>query len=310
MGSRITVSCSKHRRRLAVALGCVAMAAVGSVSVVRPASAQASTATNAKEYGSSWEEYQALKAKANGGTVHTLSTMPDWSGFWRNSADPSKMDPSSIVAALTPKYRAAYDVKRANIDKGIEWDRLSWCLPMGMPRWLADPWLHEFTFNPKQAWLLYEQLQEERRIYTDGRGHVPDSVAIPLWEGDSIGFWDGDALIIHTNHLKPGEYWRGSPETSYQASTVEHMRKVDDDTIEVQLTVYDPVSLSRPVKLTYRYKKIKDPGVRMDYDSCEEGNSVFRTPEGGTGYVLPGDPGYRNPTTFGISDVALDSMPK
>jgi hypothetical protein len=261
-------------------------------------------------FASSWDEFQALKAKAKGGTVFTPMTVPDWSGIWRRAGNPEAMDASPIVEAMTPKYKAAYVEKRARIAKGIEWDRLSWCLPMGMPRWLADPWLHEFIVTPKQTWMLYEQLQEERRVYTDGRGHVSDAVALPQWEGDSIGFWDGDTLVIHTNHMKAGEYWRGAPDFSFQVSTIERWRRVDADTIEAQLTVYDPVSLSHPVHLTYTYHKIKDPDVRIDYDSCEEGNNNFRTAEGGTGTLLPGEPGYRDPTNFGIPEVAIDSRPK
>ena len=261
-------------------------------------------------YKSSWDEYQDLKAKAKGGTVYTASNTPDWGGMWRQAFDPEKLDPQAIVPALTPKYLAAYQKKRANIAKGIEWDRLSWCLPMGMPRWPADPWLREFVITPKQTYLMYEQLQENRRVYTDGRGHVPDNVAIPLWDGDSIGFWDGETLVIHTNHIKAGEYWRGSPDTSFQASTIEKIRRVNADTIEDKLTVYDPVSLTRPVHLSYNFVRIKDPAVRIDYDSCEEGNDNYQTAEGGTGTRLPGEPGYREPTSFGIPEVALDSMPK
>ncbi len=262
-------------------------------------------------YASSWEEYQALKAKARGGTVLTRAKMPDWSGLWRRSGTPEEqLDPSEVVTALTPKYKAAYDVKRAKSAQGIEWDRASACLPVGMPRWPADPWLHEFIITPKQTWMLYGQLQENRRVYTDGRGHISEVVAIPEWDGDSIGFWDRDTLIIHTNHIKPGEYWRGSPETSYQASTVERWRRLDADTMESRETVYDPVSLTRPVHLRYTYSRVKDPEVRIVFDSCEEGNNNFPTADGGTGTLLPGEPGYREPTTFGIPEVAIDSKPK
>ncbi len=278
------------------------------IGVTNPRAAAA--APSAATYPNSFDDFQAMKAKAHGGTVYTPLTVPDWSGLWRRLGDPEKLDPTPIVPYLTPKYKAAYDEKRAKDAKGILWDRLSWCLPMGMPRWLADPWLHEYIIQPKETWLLYEQLEEERRVYTDGRGHVPDDVAFPQWEGDSIGFWDGDTLVIHTNHIKAGEYWRGSPDTSFQATTIERMRKVDADTIESQLTVYDPVSLTRPVHLTYTYKKIKDQEARINYDSCEEGNNNYRTDEGGTGTRLPGEPGYREPTNFGIADVAIDSRPQ
>ena len=41
-----------------------------------------------------------------------------------------------------------------------------------------------------------------RRIYTDGRDHVPAEDRYPISNGDSIGFWDGPKLVIHTNQLQ------------------------------------------------------------------------------------------------------------
>jgi hypothetical protein len=213
-------------------------------------------------------------------------------------------------AMLKPKYKAAYDEKVKNITKGIEWDRLSYCLPVGMPRWLASPFPREFIITPEQSWLIHEQLQEIRRIYTDGRGHVPDDVAIPLWQGDSIGFWDGDALVIHTKHMKAGEYARGQPAYSFKTTSVEVMRRLDANTIETKITVYDTDSLERPYQATFRFSKMTDPDLRINYNSCEEGNNAVQTPEGGTTFILPGESGYRDPTTFGIPDVALDSLPE
>jgi hypothetical protein len=40
------------------------------------------------EYKSSWEEFQALKANANGGAKMTPNSMPDWRGVWRRTTPP------------------------------------------------------------------------------------------------------------------------------------------------------------------------------------------------------------------------------
>lgn len=276
-------------------------------------------------YSSSWEEYSALKAKANGGAKHTAATLPDWRGIWRRRTPPNMgfsfdtdAGPNTTIgppyglssAKLTPKYQADYDIKMKRLEQGFEVDRLTYCLPAGMPRWLADPMLREFIPTPEQTWLLYEQLQEIRRVYTDGRDHIPDSVAIPLWQGDSIGFWDRDTLIVHTKHMKAGDYMRGQPNYSFKVTTVERWRKVDPNTIEVKATVYDPESLAEPYKATFRYVKVADPQVRVNYNSCEEGNNAIVTPDGATTFVLPGEPGYRDPATFGIPAIALDTLPK
>jgi hypothetical protein len=277
-----------------------------------------------QEYNSSWEEYQALLRKAGGPTKHTRMSIPDWSGVWERSVRSGQMfsfDESGpgvpdlrgyakATAVLTPKYQADYDKTLADLRANREWDRLSYCLPAGFPRWLGEPWRRENVTTPEVTWLSHEQINETRRIYTDGRDHIPEADAVPLWLGDSIGFWDKDTLVIHTNHLKAGTYHRGQPAYSFQTSTVEQWRKIDADTIEVRITVYDPPSLVKPWHALFQYRKSKVPNARVDYNSCEENNNVFRTPDGNSGMLLRGDPGYREPATFGIPEVTWDSLPK
>jgi hypothetical protein len=210
---------------------------------------------------------------------------------------------------LKPKYLAAYEAKIQGIKDGKEWDRLSWCLPAGFPRWLAEPWLREFIVTPDETWMSHEQVNETRRIYTDGRGHGPEEDAMPLWLGDSIGFWAGDTLIVHTTHLKAGQYQRGNPDYSFLTSTVERVRKVAPDVIEDTITVYDPDSLTKPFRTTFHYRKLKGD-VRVNYASCEEGNNTYQTDDGKPNERVPGEKGYRDPDTFGIPAVALDTLPK
>ena len=88
-----------------------------------------------------------------------------------------------------------------------------------------------------------------RRIYTDGREHIPEADRYPLWNGDSIGFWDGGKLVIHTNSLRSGQYQRTQPEYTEQVETVEIWEKVDDKTLVAHVWVYDPPSLARAVVL-------------------------------------------------------------
>ena len=101
---------------------------LGMITSGAAATATAPAAPSAAAYPNSMAEFQALKDKAKGGTVYTPMNVPDWSGLWRRLGDPEKLDASPIVPWLTPKYKAAYDEKRARDAKGLLWDRLSWCL--------------------------------------------------------------------------------------------------------------------------------------------------------------------------------------
>lgn len=303
---------------LGIAFGVLYSSAIGAQPTGRPQPASGWTTVPA-EYRHSWDDYMAQKAKAR------PAKPPNWRGIWRRSASfatfmgfgdleqPSSALPPGYAASsakLTPKYKAAYQQKLENIKKGIEWDRLSDCLPAGMPRWLTEPWLREFVVTPEVTWLIHEQISEVRRVYTDGRGHTMPGTTGPLWMGESIGFWDGDNLVIHTAYLKAGEYQRGQPDFSFKASVVERWRPMDADTLKVDVTVYDPESLQEPYQGVFTYAKVNDPGLWVNFSSCEQGNNAVRTAEGSTSFVLPGEPGYRDPDTLGIPEVALDSLPQ
>ena len=143
--------------------------------------------------------------------------------------------------------------------------------------------------------MVTEQQSEVRRIYTDGRGHVPEDEAYPLWEGDSIGFWDGDTLVVHTINNKEGQYNRGQPDYSERVSVVERIRKVNANTIEDDITVYDPLSLVEPWHVVNRFGRVTTPNLRINMWSCEENNNVVKTSDG-TQFILKGEQGYRDPS--------------
>ena len=65
-----------------------------------------------------------------------------------------------------------------------------------------------------------EAFNSIRRIYTDGREHTPEVEAYALWNGDSIGFWEGDSMVIHTTQLMSGQYQRSQPDYTDQVETV------------------------------------------------------------------------------------------
>jgi hypothetical protein len=273
-------------------------------------------------YHESHQAYLKMKSDAQGGTAYTRATydkMPDWSGLWsRDLSSGLKFDSKQqgngfgtplgpITAELTPRYQAAYEEKLRQVAAGNEWDQLSDCLPSGYPRWLTEPFLREFIVTPSETWWINEQQSEARRIYTDGRGHIPDEAAQPLWTGDSIGFWDGQTLVVHTIRVTHGQYQRSQPDYSYQTSTVERIRMVNPNTIEDEVTVWDPKGLRKPWHVVMRYTRVTTPGARIDMWSCDANNNVIRTPTGGSQFILKGESvtvkqTYKDPNTFYLTE--------
>jgi hypothetical protein len=149
---------------------------------------------------------------------------------------------------------------------------------------MTEPFLRDFVVTPDQTYLINEMVNDIRRIYTDGRGHIPEADRYPLWNGDSIGFWDGGKLVIHTNSLRSGQYQRTQPEYTEQVETVEIWEKIDDRTLLAHVWVYDPPSLAEPWYSKHTYLKLtnEDKALRIHYWDCAENqnNTVIQTEDG------------------------------
>ena len=242
------------------------------------------------QYETAWDLYQALKAEAKGGQTLAASMMPDWSGVYSRPADKGfTFDPDLpagvlTTAKLTSEYQAKLEKRVADVKRGIEWDPISTCAPPGHPRWLTEPFLREFVPTPKQTWLINEMVNDVRRVYTDGRDHVPAEDRYPLYNGDSIGFWDGGRLVVHTNQLQGGIYQRSNPDYTDQVETVEIWQR-EGDTITADVWVYDPPALAEPWYVRQVYGKL-DPkqDLRIRYWNCAENqnNAVHQTQDGTT----------------------------
>ncbi len=232
--------------------------------------------------------YSALRARANGGAPLSLDEMPDWTGLWQRVGppffDPDQPQGVLTSAKLKPEPLAELTRRRERSAQGIEYDPISDCSPPGHPRWLAIPFLREFIVTPGQTYLFSETVNNLRRVYTDGRDHPPPADAYPLDYGDSIGFWSGHTLVIHTSQLEAGIYHRNDPQYSESLETVEVWRKTDPTTVQVDVWLYDPVTLEEPwyVQQTYKQLPNADGYLRIGYWHCGENpnNAVEQTDDG------------------------------
>src|SRR5262245_8426181 len=234
--------------------------------------------------------YDHFRSQANGGQPLTWRTVPDWAGIWTREASPFFWDPDQgsmtalPTAKLTPEHQKLLMDKLDRVSRGIEFDPLSNCEPAGMPRWIVEPFLKEFVVTPGQTWLINEMQNEMRRVYTDGRDHPSEADAYPLWEGDSIGFWDGDKLVIHSSQMHAGQYQRIQPFYTEQVETVEIWQKTDPTTMVVHVWAFDPPALSEPWYTRQVYKRLSndDSSLRIRYWNCSENqnNTVEQTSTG------------------------------
>ena len=245
------------------------------------------------KYATATDFYAALKKAAPGGgrQVPAFAQLPDWSGLWMASGGGTffSAGPGGVAPKLTAAAQAALKQGSDNEKNGIEYDEnLSQCGPPGHPRWLVIPFLREFIVRPEETWLTSETVNNVRRIYTDGRDHPPVDERYPLYYGDSIGFWDGQKLVIHTNQLMERSMGRNQPTQSERMETVEIWQKINATTVKADVWLYDPAIYTEPWYVERRYNQVanEDKSLRIRYWNCNENpnNDVFKTPDGSTNY--------------------------
>jgi hypothetical protein len=119
------------------------------------------------------------------------------------------------------------------------------CFPPGVPRIYLHPFPMEIVQSPKRVLILYEFDHFIRQIWTDGRPHLKDLPG--SWMGDSIGHWEGDTLVVDTTGFND-KTWvdRAGHPHSESLHVVERMRRVDDKTLQIDVTIDDPIAYTKP----------------------------------------------------------------
>ena len=116
--------------------------------------------------------------------------------------------------------------------------------------------------------ILVEMVHDARVIPLDKEHNTYD---FEKWMGDSIGYWEGDTLIVQTKNFHPQQSFRGS---SDQMVISERFEMLTQDKIKYSFTIEDPITFSRP--WTGEIAMNRKPAEEVIYEyACHEGNYAF-----------------------------------
>jgi hypothetical protein len=155
------------------------------------------------------------------------------------------------------------------------------CKPSGGVRQMQTPYGVEILELPELQRLYIFDIggpHSYRTVYMDGRSHpaAPASTAY----GHSIGWWEGDTLVVDTVGYNEG-FWidrRGLPNTD-RLHTIERLTRAVADTIKYEITIDDPGAYTAP--FTGRFDLRLDPGIELYEYMCQEANYAGELMTGG-----------------------------
>jgi hypothetical protein len=167
----------------------------------------------------------------------------------------------TILSLLTPEYRTRLVQQlyhQAN-NHAAQWS-LMFCRPEGLMRWWSGPGgpgALDVTISPTRVQFWGGSGNAIRNVHIDREfdlsGVVPRLGAdVPQWMGETIGFWDGNALITWTANVQ-GWFTHSSWEYSNRLEIIEiwTARSADDGRLlglEHEAIFYDSEALVEPVR--------------------------------------------------------------
>jgi len=132
------------------------------------------------------------------------------------------------------------------------------CMPAGVPgfsSFVVEPVF--FVQSPKEVLLIYSGDQQVRRVWMNV-AHTAHPK--PSWYGESVGHYEGDALVIDTIGLNDRTFLDNyrTPHTE-KLHVIERYRLSNDGrTLENLIHVEDPDTFNQPWSAIQRYRKVQE----------------------------------------------------
>ena len=148
------------------------------------------------------------------------------------------------------------------------------CLPLNPIQLHSHPQARKIVQSPGLVLMLYEANEGIRQFFTDGRA-LPSDDPDPWWYGYSIGHWEGDALVVETTGFRDMGWIdeEGTPNSSALRLT-ERFRRLNYGTLEIEITVNDPKTFTRP--WSFKLDQRLMPDTELIEFVCAENNTSLK----------------------------------
>ena len=133
----------------------------------------------------------------------------------------------------------------------------------------ADGNILQIVQGPGYVSLNHEIDHSIRVIPTDGRPHIPQNIR--QLQGDSVGHWEGNTLVVDTTNFTDRTAFRGSSEKLH---LVERFTRTADDMFIYRFTVEDPATWDKPWTVEIPWTTTQGPIYEW---ACHEGNTMIVT---------------------------------
>jgi hypothetical protein len=190
-------------------------------------------------------------APSNASVTHKVQAAQplDLSGIWAIAAGGVSWDPAAPAGRkpeelpMTPQARKQFNAAKPPFGINETFDNPNdpvqkFCDPPGPTRIYDYPWQFTIIQTSTNVYMLFEYFHTWRVIAMN-QSHPKDLDL--TWLGDSVGRYEGDALVIDTTSMND-KTWLDNVGHPHSAAlhTIERFREINHDTLELSLTIDDP----------------------------------------------------------------------
>jgi hypothetical protein len=174
----------------------------------------------------------------------TTQNVPNFSGVYDfASFGPAGSAPNAAAGPVLKQGAEKFKVVRGPSDAGLTAD----CMPLAPPQAFSVPYQFQIIQSASTVAIFHEYPGTFRIIPTDGRPHQKD--VDPTWMGDSVGRWEGDALVIDTIGFNDKTEISGYRHTE-NLHLLERLARGADGSLQYEATIEDPSVFEKPWKIT------------------------------------------------------------
>ena len=191
-------------------------------------------------------------------------------GTWIHEAAKTDAHPANSFRfgppypTFKPEAQAEFDAgTKATAEHRAYKDYIGQCYPAGMPVIMTRVWPIAMVQLPTAIYMVSGFENAFRTIYIDGRKHMDPDLVVRSFNGESIGHWDGDALVVDTTAFDPEHHTIdvGVP-ISDQFHIVERIRLINKgSTLEIAYTMTDPKMWDGEWKSTKYFRRVDDQDI-------------------------------------------------
>lgn len=139
------------------------------------------------------------------------------------------------------------------------------CIAPGMPSIMGNPYPMEIAKVGDNIEIRLEEFDVVRRVHLIDAAASPSQA--PSTQGYSIGYWEGETLVVETTQISWPYFNRTGISQSNNVRVIERFSlSGNDDLLDYQLVVTDPVTLTEPFSWNGGWKW--QPGEQINRYDC------------------------------------------